>query len=97
MAIQNTNSQDDIRYLTPPEIEFKKVKYDYFNKHGIKHIDYKDVELLKRFLNDQGKIIPRRFTGTTLKNQRRLARAIKRARQLALLPYVTDLLKSSQH
>ncbi len=100
MAQQTSNTQNQqegIRYLTPPPIEFKKKKYDYFKKHGIKYIDYKDVELLKRFLNDQGKILPRRVTGTSLKNQRRLARAIKRARQLALLPYVTDLLKSSQH
>ncbi len=92
----NQTAQDGVRYLTPPPIEFKKQKYDYFKKNNIKYIDYKDVELLKRFLNDQGKILPRRVTGTSLKNQRRLARAIKRARHLALLPYVTDLLKS-QH
>ncbi len=87
------NQQGDIRYLTPPPIEIKKKKYDYFKKNNIKYIDYKDVELLKRFLNEQGKILPRRVTGTSLKNQRRLARAVKRARQLALLPYVTDMLK----
>ena len=86
-------AQDDIRYLNPPPIEFKKKKYCYFKKNRIKYIDYKDPEFLKRFLNAQGKILPRRVTGTSLKYQRRLAKAIKRARQLALLPYVTDMLK----
>ncbi len=86
-------AQDDIRYLNPPQIEFKKKKYCYFKKNRIKYIDYKDPEFLKRFLNAQGKILPRRVTGTSLKYQRRLAKAIKRARQLALLPYVTDMLK----
>ena len=53
-------------------------------------IDYKDVELLKRFVSANGKIIPRRVTGTSAKYQRMLATAIKRARQMALLPYVGD-------
>jgi small subunit ribosomal protein S18 len=48
---------------------------------------------LKKFLNEQGKILPRRLTGTSLKFQRKVAQAVKRARHLALLPYVTDLLK----
>ena len=56
-------------------------------------MDYKDPEFLKRFLNEQGKILPRRITGTSLKYQRKVGQAIKRARQVALLPYVTDLLK----
>ena len=59
----------------------------------INYIDYKDPEFLKKFLNEQGKILPRRITGTSLKFQRKVAQAIKRARSLALLPYVTDLLK----
>ena len=63
------------------------------SKSGIKYIDYKDPEFLKKFLNEQGKILPRRITGTSLKYQRRVAQAIKRARHLALLPYVTDLMK----
>ena len=62
-------------------------------KSGIKYIDYKDPEFLKKFLNEQGKILPRRITGTSLKYQRRVAQAVKRARQIALLPYVTDLMK----
>ena len=71
----------------------KKKKYCRFKKSGIKYIDYKDPEFLKKFLNEQGKILPRRITGTSLKYQRRVAQAVKRARQIALLPYVTDLLK----
>ena len=75
----------EIRYLTAPSIDTKK--------NGIKYIDYKDPEFLKKFLNEQGKILPRRITGTSLKYQRRVAQAVKRARQIALLPFVTDLMK----
>jgi small subunit ribosomal protein S18 len=56
-------------------------------------VDYKDPEFLKKFLNEQGKILPRRITGTSLKYQRKVSQAIKRSRMIALLPYVTDLLK----
>lgn len=83
----------EIRYLTPQTVDPKKKKYCRFKKSGIKYIDYKDPEFLKKFLNEQGKILPRRITGTSLKYQRRMATAIKRARQIALLPYVTDLMK----
>lgn len=65
-------------------------KYCRFKRNGIKYIDYKDPDFLFKFLNDQGKILPRRITGTSLKYQRRLAVAVKRARHLALLPFVTD-------
>ncbi|MEA5017408.1 MAG: 30S ribosomal protein S18 [Erysipelotrichaceae bacterium] len=65
-------------------------KVCYFTKNNVKIIDYKDVELLKRFISGNGKIIPRRVTGTSAKYQRILATAIKRARQMALLPYVAD-------
>ena len=65
-------------------------KFCYFTKNNIDTIDYKDVELLKRFISANGKIIPRRVTGTSAKYQRMLATAIKRARQMALLPYVGD-------
>ncbi|HKM12069.1 MAG TPA: 30S ribosomal protein S18 [Bacteroidales bacterium] len=85
--------QDDIRYLNPPTVDIKKKKYCRFKKAGIKYIDYKDAEFLKKFLNEQGKILPRRITGTSLKYQKKVAQAIKRARHIALLPYVTDLLK----
>ena len=83
----------DIRFLTPIAVENTKKKYCRFKKSGIKYIDYKDPEFLKKFLNEQGKILPRRITGTSLKYQRKVAQAIKRARHLALLPYVTDLMK----
>ncbi len=89
MAIKD----NDIRYLTPVTVDVKKKKYCRFKKNKIKYIDYKDPEFLKKFLNEQGKILPRRITGTSLKYQRRLGTAIKRARHLALLPYVIDLLK----
>ena len=83
----------DIRYLNPVTVEVKKKKYCRFKKAGIKYVDYKDAEFLKRFLNEQGKILPRRLTGTYLKFQKKVSQAVKRARHLALLPYVTDLLK----
>ncbi|KOY87750.1 MAG: 30S ribosomal protein S18 [Raineya sp.] len=72
--------------------ELKK-KYCRFKKHGIKFIDYKDADFLLKFVNEQGKILPRRLTGNSLKYQRKVATAIKRARHLALLPFVTDSLK----
>jgi small subunit ribosomal protein S18 len=88
-----TANSSEIRYLTPPSVEIKKKKYCRFKKNGIKYVDYKDPEFLKKFLNEQGKILPRRLTGTSLKFQRKVATAIKRARHLALLPYVADMLK----
>ena len=83
----------EIRYRTPPTVDVKKKKYCRFRKARIKFIDYKDPEFLKKFLNEQGKILPRRITGTSVKFQRKVATAVKRARPLALLPYVTDLMK----
>jgi len=83
----------EIRYLTPISIETKKDKYCRFKKSGIKYIDYKDPEFLLKFVNEQGKILPRRVTGTSLKFQRKVAQAIKRSRHLALMPYVADMLK----
>jgi small subunit ribosomal protein S18 len=87
------SNQSEIRYLTPPSVEIKKKKYCRFKKNGIKFVDYKDPEFLKEILNEQGKILPRRITGTSLKYQRKVSQAVKRARHIALLPYVTDLLK----
>ena len=60
---------------------------------GIKYVDYKDGEFLKKFLNEQGKILPRRLTGTSQKFQKKVAQAVKRARHLAILPFVTDCMK----
>ena len=86
-------SKTDIRYLTPIDIEVKKDKYCRFKKAGIKYIDYKNADYLSMLVNEQGKILPRRLTGTSLKYQRKVAVAVKRARHLGLLPYVADLLK----
>ena len=87
-------AKSDVKYLNPVDVELRSQdKYCRFKKMGIKYIDYKDPEFLIRFLNAQGKILPRRITGNSLKFQRKVAQAVKRARQLALLPYVSDLLK----
>ena len=83
----------EIRYLTPLSVEIKKKKYCRFRKSRIKYVDYKDPEFLKKFLNEQGKILPRRVTGTSLKFQRKVSNAVKRSRHIAMLPYVTDLMK----
>ena len=86
--------EGEIRYLTPLNIETNnKKKYCRFKRSGIKYIDYKDPNFLLKFINEQGKILPRRLTGTSLKYQRKVSVAIKRARHLAILPYVGDLLK----
>ena len=58
-----------------------------------KALDYKDVALLKKYVSERGKILPRRITGTSVKYQKKVATAVKRARHLALLPYLTDLMK----
>ena len=84
-------NQGEIRYLTPLDINTNsKKKYCRFKRLGIKYIDYKDPSFLKQFINDQGKILPRRITGTSAKYQKKVTQAIKRARHLALLPYTTD-------
>ena len=88
-----SQNSSEIRYLTPPSVEVKKKKYCRFKKNKIKYVDYKDPIFLKKFLNEQGKILPSRLTGTSLKYQRKVATAVKRARHLALLPYVTDMMK----
>ena len=86
-------TSSEIRYLTPISVDTKKKKYCRFKKTGIKYIDYKDANFLMKFVNEQGKILPRRLTGTSLKYQKKVAQAIKRARHIALMPYVADLLK----
>jgi len=70
--------------------QFRRKKYCRFTAEGIKEIDYKDLDVLRDFINETGKIIPARITGTSAGYQRQLSTAIKRARFLALLPY-TDL------
>ena len=80
MAVNN-NRRNNMR---------RRKKVCYFTKNNIETIDYKDVELLKKFISERGKILPRRVTGTSAKYQRILTTAIKRARHMALLPYVVD-------
>jgi len=67
---------------------FRRRKTCPFSGANAPKIDYKDVKLLQRFISERGKIVPRRITAVTAKEQRQLAQAIKRARELALLPYV---------
>ncbi len=84
---------NEIKYLTAIKPEKRAKKFCRFKKYGIKYIDYKDPNFLLKLLNDQGRILPRRLTGTSLKFQRKVAVAVKRARHLALLPFVADSMK----
>jgi small subunit ribosomal protein S18 len=84
---------NEIKYLTAIKTEKRQKKYCRFKKFGIRYIDYKDAEFLKKFINEQGRLLPRRITGNSLKYQRKVAQAVKKARQMALLPTITDLLK----
>jgi len=94
MKIEQQGNQSEIRYLQPIAIDKDNTKkYCRFKKSGIKYVDYKDPNYLMKFLNEQGKILPRRITGNSLKYQRKAAQAIKRARHIALMPYVADNLK----
>ena len=86
-------AKNEVRFLNPPSVEVKKKKYCRFKKLGIKYIDYKDADFLLKFVNEQGKLLPRRLTGTSLKFQRKVSQAVKRARHIALIPYLADGLK----
>lgn len=90
--MSRSNKRGNFIFNTTPDVAAKK-KYCRFKKNGIKYIDYKDANFLMKFLNEQGKILPRRITGTSLKYQRKVAQAVKRARHLSILPYVADGLK----
>jgi len=68
-------------------VPFRRKKFCYFTSNKISHVDYKDIQLLKKFITESGKIVPSRITGTKARYQRQLARAIKLARYLALIPY----------
>lgn len=85
-------AQSEIRYLTPPSVDIKR-KILPFQEKRYQIYRLQRSRIPKKFLNEQGKILPRRITGTSLKFQRRIAQAVKRARHLALLPYVTDMMK----
>lgn len=74
----------------------KKKKVCPIDEAGVTHIDYKDTVFLKKFLTKFNRIVPRYYSGTTLRNQKKLATAIKRARYMALLPYVIDVRATSK-
>ena len=70
-----------------------KTKDCKFTKAGFEYIDFKDTETLLKFINDQGKMLPRRVTGSSARHQRQLSTAVKRARFMALIPYVSENLR----
>ena len=81
------------REKAPPSMEWifvKKRKQCPFTAAGVRYIDYKDINTLYQFITERGKIIPRRITGVSAYHQRQLAQAIKRARHMALLPFVAQ-------
>lgn len=84
--MSDMNTQNNMKENKKRKYLFKK-KVCRFCKEGVEYIDYKDVNLLQRYIMPVGKILPRRITGTCAKHQRMLSKAIKRARQAALLPY----------
>lgn len=85
MAREHREERSSFRRYFPP-----KKKFCRFCQRKVKEIDYKSVDILKKYIPERGKISPRRVTGTCSIHQRKLATAIKRARLLALLPYVED-------
>jgi len=86
-------AKNEIKYLTAIKADKRVKKFCRFKKYGMRYVDYKDIEFLKKFLNEQGKLLPRRLSGISLKYQRKVTDAVKKARQMALLPFVTDLMK----
>ena len=93
MSEQNSrpqNSERPQRSRRPQGGPRRRRKVDFIAANHIDYIDYKDVDLLKRFISERGKILPRRVTGTSAKNQRKLTVAIKRARVMGLLPFVAE-------
>ena len=93
MSEQNSrpqNSERPQRSRRPQGGPRRRRKVDYIAANHIDYVDYKDVDLLKRFISERGKILPRRVTGTSAKNQRKVANAIKRARIMGLLPFVAE-------
>ncbi|ACU52878.1 ribosomal protein S18 [Candidatus Sulcia muelleri SMDSEM] len=92
--LEGEDSEKGIRFLTPFDVKTKpEKKYCFFLKNKIKYIDYKNPKFLIKFLNERGEILPRRITGTSKKFQKRLTKAIKRCKQIGLLPYITDRLR----
>ena len=88
MATFRRGSKDKKKARRPAQSAlFKRKKFCRFTAEKVEWIDYKDIDLLKDFITDTGKIIPARLTGTKARYQRQLATAVKRARHLALIPY----------
>lgn len=79
------------KYSEPGDFRSKKRKRCPFTAAGMKHIDYKDINTLSRFITERGKILPRRITGVSAYHQKHLTNAIKRARHMALLPFVAEV------
>ena len=92
MATPSNNRNNNDRSAMNKPVDTRK-KYCRFKKNGIKYVDYKDPNFLLKFVNEQGRVLPRRLTGTSLKFQRKVTQAIAKARHLALMPYVADALK----
>jgi len=91
--MNNMKKEKEKEKAAPPAMEgifVKKRKACPFTAAGIRHIDYKDIDTLVQFITERGKIIPRRITGVSAYHQRELAKAIKRARHMALLPFVAQ-------
>lgn len=78
------------RFFQKRKFLFKRRKFCKICEEKISHVDYKDVKLLNSFIPERGKILPRRISGACAKHQREIMRAIKRARNIALLPFTTD-------
>ncbi len=91
-TLKAASNPDDLQRIAAPGADHIKLK-DPFKAAGVEYIDYKDIETLKRYINEQGKILPGRMSGISAKYQRQLTTAIKRARQVALLPFVADNVK----
>ena len=91
MASPAFNRNNDRSAMNKPQDTRKK--YCRFKKNGILYVDYKDPNFLLKVVNEQGRVLPRRLTGTSLKFQRKVTQAIAKARHLALMPYVADALK----
>ncbi len=81
---------DERRARNPKRYFSRRKKFCWFCKNNVKEIDYKDIDILQRYVPERGKIAPRRVTGTCAYHQRKLTKAIKRARQLALLPFIAE-------
>ena len=90
MARQTTRSKASAKKKAKKKRALSRNKVCRLTVDKVQYIDYKDVAMLKHYVTERGKIIPRRITGATAKHQRMLTRAIKLARQIALLPYCAD-------